>query len=130
MTRPYPWPAGYGGLTHIEKVSLEGEHPRPTPDFARTLAIASALNDHHWVEPYVSEEWRAEAKRELDDMVEQEGAVDGDADDGSSSVYTNEEEEDGEVSGRETAADEKDGDSSSPSSDERPVWPKGVVGLI
>jgi hypothetical protein len=112
-------------------VSLEGEEPKKTPDFARTLAIASALADHRWAEPYVSEMWREEAKRELDDMIEQrETAADGndDSSQGGSSEY--EDEGDGrEVKKDETASDYEDGESSSPA-EERPMWPKGVVGLI
>jgi hypothetical protein len=124
LCRPYPWPAGYGGLTHIEKVSLEGEQPKKTPDFARTLAIASTLNDHHWVEPCVADEWREEAKRELDDMVEDE--------DGSSVYSGDEEDADGAEEAREggQAVEREDGESSSPSTEASAAWPKGVVGLI
>lgn len=129
--RPYPWPAGHGGLTHIEKVSLEGEQLRKTPDFARTLAIASALNDHHWVEPHVAGEWRAKAKRELDEMAEQQGEGD---EPSSSSAYTAEDEgneqQEEAVGGAAAGAEGEEDESSSPSSEGSPVWPKGVVGLI
>ncbi|KAB5559832.1 hypothetical protein GE09DRAFT_1114663, partial [Coniochaeta sp. 2T2.1] len=131
IKKPYPWPAGYGGLTHIERVSLEGETPQKTPDFARTLAIASALNDHRWVEPHVAEAWRAEAQRELDEMAAvAEGETHRD-DAASSSVYSSDDDEGVDRGGGGLeAVDEEESEPTTSSEGTVPVLPKGVVGLI
>jgi len=114
-------------------VSLEGERPRVTPDFARTLAIASALSDHNWLEPYVREEERAEARRELDEMAGRGDAVVVDRGAGGDSSEEQSSEQGGEEGGVDVGADEivETEEGGSPSTkDERPVWPKGLVGLI
>jgi hypothetical protein len=101
------------------------------PDFAKTFAIASALNDHQWSEPYVAEEWRVKADGELQDMIQQEGEAD--EDEGSSSVYSDYEEDeiaDGGKGREKTAADEEEGNMSSPASEGNTGWTEGVVGLI
>jgi hypothetical protein len=69
IKKPYPWPAGYGGLTHMEKVHLEGELPRQGPDIARTMAIASALSETAWKEGFVPKEWRGRAEREVQETI-------------------------------------------------------------
>jgi hypothetical protein len=131
VRRPFPWPAGYGSLTHLERVSLEGEYPKKkAPDFAKALAVASALNDRRWSEPYVAEEWREEAKKELDEMTAREGGEEGE--DAASSVYSNDGEDNGVRAVLEAVEEEKEegGASSSVEMDEAPVWPRGVVGLV
>ncbi|KAH8907542.1 hypothetical protein BR93DRAFT_926556, partial [Coniochaeta sp. PMI_546] len=98
------------------------------------MAVASALAEHHWAEPYVSEMSREEAKRELDDMIEkQETLAEGNHDSAQeqSSDYGDGKEGE-EVKEDPTGDDDEDSesDSESDSSEEKPpIWPKGVVGL-
>lgn len=131
LPRPYPWPAGYGGLTHIERVSLEGEKARKTPDFARTMAIAAALQAHRWEEPFVKEEWIEETERELEEMMEEQAGAENEEFDGSSEEDSSEEdqdEEDGQEHDHQRQEMDVDGDEGSP--ERQPIWPEGVVGLI
>lgn len=65
LSRPYPWPAGYGDLRHVSKVSLEGEEEEEPPDFVRTLGVAAMLADPEWRRPYITRIMREEAEREM-----------------------------------------------------------------
>jgi uncharacterized Zn finger protein len=113
----------------MEKVSLEGEMPRPTPDFARAFAVASALNQHRWDEPFVEPEWKGEADEELEEMIRREGAGE-DVEDEESEEEAEEEEEEEEESDSEEDEDAPEDKKDEPEEEKLPTWPKGVTGLI
>ncbi|RKU41975.1 hypothetical protein DL546_001148 [Coniochaeta pulveracea] len=125
IKKPYPWPAGHGGLTHMEKVHLEGELPRDGPDMARTLAIANALSDRAWREKFVQKEWRDRAAREVQETFREVG------DDGE--ISSSDDGEDDEADGGDgdrTAGVEESVEDLSVGDKEEPVWPKGATGLL
>ncbi|OIW30604.1 hypothetical protein CONLIGDRAFT_700143 [Coniochaeta ligniaria NRRL 30616] len=118
VAKPLPWPAGYGNLKAIERLSVLGEERKPPPDFARTLAVAAAVGDHTWVEPFVADEWREEAKRELDEWTENPEIVAGESPE---EISEPEEESSSESETDSSDEDEEEGP---------PIWPPGVTGLI